>query len=314
VVLKKIIGALVSFFPVFVVVFVLGISGCGGGNTSIQSPENSWPLTMSELGLSNKTDSSELARSTFQAQFVSMNPSETASGLSNNTSTPSSVQKPKAVPILYYHSVMQETGNELRMPPDQFEAQMAYLQDKGYQSVSLEQLYQALYKGGSLPEKPFVITFDDGYADNYTTALPILKKHGFTATIFMVSSYIDGEGFMSWSQLKELAANGWEIEGHTVNHPYLSRLDSGTVLKELQGSKELLENGLGHPVKFFAYPYGDLNAGVALAVERTGYVMAFTTERGWADQKADAWHEHRVYCYASMGINEFSRRLQNPNY
>jgi len=279
---KKIIGALLFIFLVF------GSSGCTG---PLSSP-------------------------TSQTQLTTINPlNETyQEESSNNLSRPSSVQEAQAVPILYYHSVMREAGNEVRMPPDQFEAQMAYLQDKGYHSVSLNQLYQAEYYGGTLPSKPFVITFDDGYVDNHLIAFPVLRKYGFTATVFMVSSYINGEGFMSWPQLKELLANGWEIEGHTVNHPYLSKKDAVTVLSELKSSKELLEEGLGHPVDFFAYPYGDFNDDVVLAVKNSGYVMAFTTERGWADHKADAWHVHRVYCFANMGMNEFSWRLNNPNY
>ena len=119
---------------------------------------------------------------------------------------------------------------------------------------------------------------------------------------------------MSWPQLKELAANGWEIEGHTVNHPYLSKQNVTTVLKELRSSKELLERELGRPVEFFAYPFGDFNSAIAQAVRNTGYLMAVTTERGWANHDTDSWHVHRVYCYANMGLNEFSRRLQNPNY
>ncbi len=279
---KKIIGALLFVSLVF------GSSGC---TRPLSSPTAQTQLTT--ISSSNEISQDEL---------------------SNNLSRPSSVQEAQAVPILYYHSVMQENENELRMPPEQFEAQMAYLQDKGYQSVSLEQLYQALYKGGTLPAKPFVITFDDGYADNYTTAFPILTKHGFTATIFMVTSYINGKGFMSSKQLKELVANGWEIEGHTTNHPYLTKIDSPTLLSELNSSKEQLEKELGQPVNFFAYPYGDLNANVVQALKELGYRMALTTERGWADVKADAWHVRRVYCYASMGMDEFSRRMQNPNY
>jgi peptidoglycan/xylan/chitin deacetylase (PgdA/CDA1 family) len=289
---KKIIGALLFVFLVF------GSSGC----TALKTSEESISL--------------KLSSPTSQTQLSTINPSNETyqDESSNNLSRLSRVQEAQAVPILYYHSVMQENGNELRMPPEQFEAQMAYLQDKGYQSVSLEQLYQASYKGGTLPAKPFVITFDDGYVDNYTTAFPILTKHGFTATIFMVTSYINGEGFMSWHQLKELVANGWEIEGHTTNHPYLTKMDPSTVISELNPSKELLEKELGQTVNFFAYPYGDLNANVVQALKDTGYLMAVTTERGWADVKADAWRVHRVYCYASMGINEFSRRMQNPNY
>ncbi|MCO5387063.1 MAG: polysaccharide deacetylase family protein [Desulfosporosinus sp.] len=95
-----------------------------------------------------------------------------------------------------------------------------------------------------------MITFDDGYEDNYATAFPIVKKYGFTAAVFMVSSYIGGEGFMSWPQLRELLANGWEIEGHTVNHPYLSQVDKTIVLNELMNSKETLEKGLGKAVGF----------------------------------------------------------------
>ena len=311
---KKINGALI--FPLLVFGFVLGIGigGCSGDKTSIISQQESMPLTTSSQSLSNQTGSVETPSTTSQSQPGLMNPSDIFTEASNNTPGSPYVQEAQAVPILYYHSVMRENGNEVRMPPDQFEAQMAYLQDKGYHSISLEQLYQATYKGGGLPAKPFVITLDDGYVDNYTTAFPIMKKYGFTATVFMITSYINGEGFMSWSQLKDLVANGWEIEGHTANHPYLSKMDPETALSELKSSKELLEKGLGQPVDFFAYPYGDLNANVVQALKDTGYVMAVTTERGWADGKEDVWHVHRVYCYASMGMNEFSRRMQNPNY
>ena len=288
---KKILGALLFVYLVFG-------SGCTASNTS----EDSIPLKLSSPTSQTQSTTINLSNETYQDKTE------------NTLPRTSSVQEAQAVPILYYHSVMQENGNELRMPPEQFEAQMAYLQDKGYQSISLEQLYQALYKGGALPAKPFVITLDDGYLDNYTTAFPIITKHGFTATVFMVTSYINGEGFMSWHQLKELVTNRWEIEGHTTNHPYLTKIDPSSVLSELNRSKELLEKELGHPVNFFAYPYGDLNANVVQAVKDTRYLMAVTTERGWADVKVDAWHMHRIYCYASMGMNEFSRRMQNPNY
>lgn len=279
---KKITGAL--FF--FLLAFLLGISGCVGEKLAIKTQENPLPLTESSQESSTKTDVAE----------------------------PSSVQEAQAVPILYYHSVMLEEGNELRMPPQQFEAQMAYLKKNGYQSISLEHLYQATYNGVALPENPVVITLDDGYVDNYTTAFPIVTKFGFTATIFMVTNYINEEGFLSWQQLKELVANGWEIEGHTANHPYLTKMDPSTVLSELRSSKELLEKELGRPVNFFAYPYGALNTNVVQAVKDTDYLMAVTTERGWAEVKADEWQVQRIYCYASMGMNEFARRMQTPNY
>lgn len=308
---KKIIGALLF------VLLVIGSSGCSSlkttedsGSLKLSSPNSQ---TQSAMINANETDQEESSNDL--PKQSSMPEAQVVPQVQAVSQTVPQVQAvSQAVPILYYHSVMQEKGNELRMPPEQFEAQMAYLQDQGYQSISLEQLYQASYKGGVLPAKPVIITFDDGYVDNYSTAYPIVTKHGFTATVFMVTSYINGEGFMSWHQLKELVANGWEIEGHTVNHPYLTKMDPLTVLSELHSSKELLEKELGHPVNFFAYPYGDLNANVVQAVKDTGYLMSVTTERGWADVKADAWNVQRIYCYATMGMKEFSRRMQNPNY
>ncbi len=277
---KKIIGALLFILLIF------GSSGCS-------RPQSSPP-----------------PQAQAQAQATVIIPPNA----SNNLPKPLSVQENQAVPILYYHSVMQEDGNELRMPPKQLEAQMAYLKDKGYQSISLEQLYQASYKGGALPAKPFLITFDDGYVDNYTAAFPILEKYGFTATVFMITSYINADGYMSWQQLKELTAKGWEIESHTANHPYLTKVNTSTLLSELSSSKALLEKELGRSAKFFAYPYGELNDNVVQALKDTGYMMAVTTERGWADVNADAWRVQRIYCFASMGMNEFTRRMQNPKY
>jgi len=293
---KKIIGAFLFVF------LVLGSSGC---TRPLSSPTSQIQITTvnPSSGVNQPESSNDLSM-----------PLSELSSTSSDVSTSSNLQELQAVPILYYHSVMQEAGNELRMPPEEFEAQMAFLQDKGYQSVSLAQLYQATYKGGTLPEKPFVITFDDGYVDNYTTAFSILEKYGFTATVFMVTSYINGKGFLSWDQLKELVAKGWEIQSHTTSHPYLTKVDSSTVINELQLSKELLEKGLGRPVNYFAYPFGDFNPTVIQALKDTGYWMAVTTERGWANVSADAWQVQRVYCYASMGMDEFSRRMQKPNY
>lgn len=219
------------------------------------------------------------------------------------------------IPVLYYHSVMVEPGNELRIPPEQFEVQIRYLSEYGYHVISLDQLYQFYYTNGTLPDNPVVITFDDGYEDNYTNAYPILKKYGYTATVFAVTSYISSKGYMSWDQLQELEDNGWQIEGHTINHPYLvkDKLSTASLKRELREAKDILEKRFGRSVRFFAYPYGDYNANVVREVKEAGYLMAFTTERGWANRN-NPMLVHRVYCFADMGIEEFARRLQNSQY
>lgn len=264
---------------------ILGISGCREEQQVRPFSQTEVVLTSSELSLSNE-----------QATI------HKSSAL------------PLKVPVLYYHSIMFEEGNEVRMPPDQFEDQMAYMKENNYESITLDQLYEAFFQEGVLAAKPFVITFDDGYEDNYTTAFPILEKHGFTAVVFMVSSYIDGDGFLSWSQLQELSAHGWEIEGHTVNHPYLSQIDKTSVFKELSQSKKLLESRLDKPVNYLAYPYGIFSSDIIQAAKDAGYLMAFTTDRGWADLERDEWHLQRVYCFANMGISEFARRLNDSDY
>lgn len=218
------------------------------------------------------------------------------------------------IPVLYYHSIMNEAGNELRMPPEQFAAQMKYLSESGYHVLTLDQLYEVLYKNGIAPEKPVVITFDDGYSDNYTQAFPIMQKYQFSGTVFMVSSFVNGQGFLTGEQLQQLQAAGWVIGGHTKNHTNLTTVSSDSVHEELKTSREFLEGLLGQPLKYFAYPFNGYNATIEKAVRNDGYVMAFTTERGWANQKTDPFLLRRVYCYANMGMKEFARRLSNPNY
>lgn len=220
----------------------------------------------------------------------------------------------KAVPVLYYHSVMVQAGNPLRMPPAQFEEQMSYLASHGYHNITPQQLEQFLTGQGLLPAKPFMITFDDGYTDNYTNALPILQRYKFAALVFMVSSYVDGSGYLSSSQLKGLVAAGWSIGGHTVTHVDLTKLDPSAQEKELRDSQAFLEKITGQPVQYFAYPFGAYNARIIEVLKQDGYRLAFTTERGWAQRGSNPFLIHRVYCYANMGLQEFKRRLENPHY
>ena len=219
-----------------------------------------------------------------------------------------------SIPILYYHSIKSVSKNELCMPPEKFEKQIAYLSQQGYHSVTLTQLNDFFYGNGQLPEKPIVITFDDGYKDNYETAFPILKKYSFTATVFVITSNVGHSNNLTWSQLEDLTHNGWLVESHTVSHYDLTKLDSRKLAQELNDSKTSLEKHLGTKVDFFAYPSGQFNENVEKAVKNAGYLMAFTTQRGWANRAMNPLLIHRVYCFASMGIEGFEQRVQNPKY
>lgn len=200
------------------------------------------------------------------------------------------------VPVLMYHKVnpyFYDGGKGLRVTPAAFQEQMQYLYDQGYHTISLDQLMDHWQKKSDLPIKPVVITFDDGYEDNYRFAFPVLKKFGFTATIFLV--YDDIGGFnvwddkknvahhirlLSWPQIDIMKAEGITFESHTLTHPNLTRITPEAARREITESKEKLEKRLGTEVNFIAYPYGKRNPVVDEAVRMAGYRGAVTTAIG----------------------------------
>lgn len=294
-----------------IITLLLGLSipliGCSSLTTGLTN--KSTPTT----GVTATAEISTVPKDAIISPFTSQN----VSVLPKTTEAPSrlkKVNKDLSIPILYYHSIKSVPNNELCMPTEKFEKQIAYLYQHGYHSVTLTQLYDSFYGNSQLPEKPIVITFDDGYKDNYTNAFPILKKYGFTAAVFVITSNVGHSNNLSWSQLKELTHNGWLVESHTVSHYDLTKLDSTKLALELNDSKTSLEKQLGTTVGFFAYPSGQFNEKVEKAVKNAGYLMGFTTQRGWANRAMNPLLIHRVYCFASMGIEGFAQRVQNPKY
>ncbi|MHB8984666.1 MAG: polysaccharide deacetylase family protein [Eubacteriales bacterium] len=198
------------------------------------------------------------------------------------------------IPILMYHKINPdpETGNlGLRVPPEVFDRQMQYLYSQGYHTVSLGDVREYMTGERILPPKSVVITFDDGYRDNYTFALPILEKYNFKATFFVVTGTVGKVNsfdnsiqpvnqMAGWSELRDMAARGMEIGSHTVSHPRLTELSPEKALYQIKKSKLALEKGLGQPVRFFSYPHGCYNAAVEKIVEESGYEAATSTLPG----------------------------------
>ncbi|WP_065078906.1 polysaccharide deacetylase family protein [Clostridium ragsdalei] len=221
----------------------------------------------------------------------------------------------ESIPILYYHSIDYEKGNELRVPKGKFREQMKYLKDNGYTTLTLNELYNFLAYNKPVPNKSVVITLDDGYKDNYENAFPVLKEFGFKATVFMITSSINNEkDFLTSSELKQMDSYGMDIESHTVNHDKLDRLTYDKQIQTLKDSKEFLEKLLNKKIKYIAYPYGKWNESAIKALKTEGYSMAFTTAGGWANKDQGIYTLHRVYVSEKYGMNEFKRRLTNSNY
>ncbi len=167
----------------------------------------------------------------------------------------------KGIPILLYHQVTYDAIDpSISITPDAFETQIAALKDRGFETITSDVMID--YMNGqtvSLPDKPIVLTFDDGYVDNYENAYPILKSYGYTAIIFMVAKNVDRQGRLSSSMLKEMAANGFEIGSHTVNHKFLNQATELEICREIEDSKTSIEKSVGQKVKLFSYPGGFYN-------------------------------------------------------
>lgn len=190
------------------------------------------------------------------------------------------------VPVLMYHYIRvnpdprDRAGYALSVTPADFEAQLDWLQAHGFNTITFGELNAYLHGVRGLPAHPVILTFDDGYADFYTSALPALISHDFTADAYVVSGFVGRPGYMSASQVAAADRAGIEIGAHTVDHVDLTRLPNDAVRYQLSGSKQALEGVVGHPVLSFCYPYGQFDARVASLVQAAGYRDATTTQWG----------------------------------
>ena len=184
------------------------------------------------------------------------------------------------VPVLNYHQVNDEKHSALTLHVDQFREQMEYLHNQGYNTITLAQLYDYLENGTELPNKPIVITFDDGYVDNYKNVLPILKEYNMKATLFMISDAANTPGFVSTEQMHQMEAGGFDIQGHTNHHKILTKIDPTELSDALLGGKTSLEGILGEPIEYLAYPGGFNDMLVEYVTKQSGYKMAFTVQPG----------------------------------
>lgn len=184
-----------------------------------------------------------------------------------------------------------QVGINLSVKPELFDAQMQYLADKGYTTLTMQEVYEILNGQRTLPAKPIALTFDDGYRDFYANAWPVLQKHNFKATNYVITDFIGWDAYMTWPMLQELDATGQvELGAHTRSHADLRTLSNERRWDEIIGSKAILEQGLGHPIGAFCYPAGFYNAAVIADVKRANYLTATTVESG-AKQNIQAAYE-----------------------
>ena len=218
------------------------------------------------------------------------------------------------VPVLNYHQVEEKNGNPLTLWPDQFETQMSYLADEGYTTITIDEMMDALENGTPLPDKPVIITFDDGYADNYEYAYPILKKYGFKATIFLIYDFTNAyPNYLTWDQINEMKESGLiRFESHTMTHANLAELTSTDELRhEIADSHDLLSNKLGYDMHYIAYPGGRVNAEIEEITRAAGYRGGFTVHYGLSTPEEGRYQMDRIPIFGANThtLTRFKLRL-----
>lgn len=197
----------------------------------------------------------------------------------------------KGVPVLLYHS-LDDDRSIVSFPPGLFAHQMAFLAEQGYRVVGLGAALREMGRTGQVPPRTVVLTFDDGLRNTYTEGFRTLRRHGFSATVFVTTDRVGGtavwnraEGIpdapmLGWAEIREMHGYGIEIESHSATHPRLTALGDEALRKEVASSKARIEDELGKGVELFCYPYGDHDERVVRAVRAAGYRAATTVELG----------------------------------
>lgn len=213
------------------------------------------------------------------------------------------------IPVLMFHSIKSNGKNDLIMSPVEFEKDMKWLKDNKYTTLSMEKLYLILTTGKNVPERPIVLTFDDGYEDNYTNAFPVLKKYNFKATVFLITNYIGQNGFLKTDEIKEMYANNIDFQSHTANHQELNILSYPNQLSELKKSKEVIESLIHNNTNVLCYPVGKYNETTKKAAKDTGYKMCFTTKYGFSTSSDGFYTLTRVRMFPGMNLESIKRTM-----
>jgi peptidoglycan/xylan/chitin deacetylase (PgdA/CDA1 family) len=223
-----------------------------------------------------------------------------------------------SLPILMYHHITHLQANAtatwrtLTVTPEAFEGQVKWLADHGYHTIYFSDLVAYFRDGVPLPERSIILTFDDGWTDDYTAVYPILRKHCMVGTFFPPVAWVNrsnGSKVMTWPMIEEMSQGGMEFGSHTINHYLLNEQTAQRITEELVGSKAALEQHVGRPVVALAYPGGGHNPLAVSLVPKAGYGAAVGVAAGVDQARSDLFLLHRITIPYSDDLKAFERRI-----
>jgi peptidoglycan/xylan/chitin deacetylase (PgdA/CDA1 family) len=230
-----------------------------------------------------------------------------------------------AVPVITYHS-LDELGSSMSLPPASFGRQMQYLRQEGFTALRLSDLVAGWDHSRPIPQKSFVLTFDDAFLSVYETAFPLLQELGFTATVFPVTSYVGGLcgwdigprnrqlgadrlRLMNWQQIREMSDHGFEVGSHGARHLRLGEEPIDVVRRDVAESQRELEDRLSRRCGTFCYPYGNFSDATRRVVAEAGFDAAVTLRFGWNDGGTDRYSLRRVGSARFTNLQVFKATL-----
>ena len=209
--------------------------------------------------------------------------------------------------LLYHHVTAGDPPNIYSVSAESFKEQMDYLYSQGYTPIPISLLVKAIREGADLPDRPVVITFDDGNQDIYDNAYPIMQEYGFTGTLYLVVNYLDVDTFLSSDEAIEMYKAGWEIGSHSMSHPLLNDM-LRAIYYQVADSKKILMDDIGSPVNTYAYPFGETNYDITTKV-----IDAYTAAVGLGDSythsMANIYYLDRIEVRSDTDITAFAHAL-----
>lgn len=246
--------------------------------------------------------------------------SSTSSVTTTQPQTPSSesaaavqpaVKTKFSIPVLNYHSIDVNPNNNAVLDPKKLDEQMAHLASEGYKTLTLQEFIDIWDGKKEAPDKAILLTFDDGYTDNFTNAMPILKKYDFRATMFVSVGMTGQDGyFADWDQIRAMRDAGWDIQPHGTTHPYLNKLSAEEQELEITESIKQLKEHAGVDTLAFCYPYGNRNATTLKLLEKHGVRFAFTIDQGRTEPSQSPLELKRIFVGGKESMATFLKKLK----